>query len=389
MEGDIADRFVTVEYKTYASRSVRREIRRRCDVTCRVYNQLLDNALTALAEDGHVPDRYGMQTMITQMRAEDALIRSVKVDTLRDASDRLTRAFNRCGSKSARDGKPHSPRRMTPSRYRSVPLPVASFKIDDEHIVLDGEMRMRYRNRHRPKGGEPVAVRAILRDDDLFINITYSIKPEHHLFRGGFDMDADGFEGYDFGLVDIITDTHGGKIQAPDFYARREKDIARLQRQIAALEEGSPKRRKKERQLGRIFEEIRRKRDGFLEHLADDMLDGKSVVAIEDLKVRKMIEKGDNTVPRRKRYTEAALGSLTQKLEHKARKSDVLVLKVNPANTTRTCSRCGHVGGHIPLTTRMFRCPECGLEMDRDQNAARNILGSGMGTLRSSAEPSG
>ena len=77
MEGDIADRFVTVEYKTYANRSVKREIRRRCDVTCRVYNDLLDIAMTAIAEDGHVPDRYGMQTMITQMRAEDALIRSV------------------------------------------------------------------------------------------------------------------------------------------------------------------------------------------------------------------------------------------------------------------------------------------------------------------------
>ena len=109
MEGDIADRFVTVEYKTYASRSVKREIRRRCDVTCRVYNDLLDIAMTAMMEDGHVPDRYGLNAIITQMRAEDALIRSVKVDTLRDAADRLTRAFHRCESKSARDGKPHSP----------------------------------------------------------------------------------------------------------------------------------------------------------------------------------------------------------------------------------------------------------------------------------------
>ena len=123
------------------------------------------------------------------------------------------------------------------------------------------------------------------------------------------------------------------------------------------------------------------------------MLDGKSVVAIEDLKIRKMIEKGDNTVPRRKRFTEAALRSLTQKLEQKARKSDVLVLKVDPAYTTRTCSRCGHVGGHIPLTTRMFRCPECGLEMDRDQNAARNILETvgvkpdDMGSMRSTLNP--
>ena len=94
MEGDIADRFVTVEYKTYANRSVKREIRRRCDVTCRVYNDLLDIAVAAMAEDGHVPDKYEMNAMITQMRAEDALIRSVKVETLRDASDRLVRSFN-------------------------------------------------------------------------------------------------------------------------------------------------------------------------------------------------------------------------------------------------------------------------------------------------------
>ena len=124
MEGDIADRFVTVEYKTYANRSVKREIRRRCDVTCRVYNDLLDIAVAAMAEDGHVPDKYEMNAMITQMRAEDALIRSVKVGTLRDASDRLVRSFNRCRSKSARDGKPHSPRRKTPSRYRSVPFQI-------------------------------------------------------------------------------------------------------------------------------------------------------------------------------------------------------------------------------------------------------------------------
>ena len=53
MGGDIADRFVTVEYKTYANRSVKREIRRRCDVTCRVYNDLLEISMTAMAEDGH------------------------------------------------------------------------------------------------------------------------------------------------------------------------------------------------------------------------------------------------------------------------------------------------------------------------------------------------
>ena len=374
MEGDIADRFVTVVYKAYANRSVKREMRRRCDVTCRAYNELLDIAASAMTEGGHVPDRYEMNTMITQMRADDALIRSVKSVTLRDASDRLTRAIQHCRRKSAKDGKIHLPREKTPARYRSVPLPVTSFRIDDKRITLDGDMVIR--NRHHPKGGEPVAVRAVLKDDDLFIHVTYSIAPEHRVFRGGTDLEADVSEGYDFGLVDIITDTHGGKTKAPDFYARKQRDIARLQRQIATLDEDSPKRRKKERQLRRTYNWIRRKRNGFLEHLADEMLEGHTFVAIEDLKIRKMIEK-------------AALGSLTRKLERKAEKSDALVLKVNPAYTTRTCSRCGHVGDHMPLTTRMFRCPMCGLEIDRDRNAALNILGSGMGTLRLSAEPSG
>lgn len=65
------------------------------------------------------------------------------------------------------------------------------------------------------------------------------------------------------------------------------------------------------------------------------------------------------------------------------------VTRVYPAYTTRTCSHCGHVGDGIPLSERMFQCPACGLEKNRDRNAARNILGSGMGTRRYAAEPSG
>ena len=119
MEDDIADRFVTVVYKTYANRSVKSEMRRRCDVTCRVYNELLDVAVPAMKKGGHVLDRYEMNVMITQMRADDALIRSVKAVTLRDASDRLTRAIQHCKRKSAKDGKIHLPREKTPARYRS------------------------------------------------------------------------------------------------------------------------------------------------------------------------------------------------------------------------------------------------------------------------------
>ena len=115
----------------------------------------------------------------------------------------------------------------------------------------------------------------------------------------------------------------------------------------------------------------------------------KGVAGVEDIDVRRLASREDGTLVRRKRFTEAAWATLVGKAERKARKTDVRLIKVNPAYTTRTCSRCGHVGEGMPLTTRIFRCPVCGLEMDRDRNAARNILGSGMGTQRSAAEPSG
>ena len=119
------------------------------------------------------------------------------------------------------------------------------------------------------------------------------------------------------------------------------------------------------------------------------MVSGRSAVVVEDIDVRRIASREDGTLVRRKRFTEAAWATLVGKVESKAKKTDVRLIRVDPAYTTRTCSRCGHVGEGMPLTTRMFRCPGCGLEMDRDRNAALNILGSGMGTQRSAAEPSG
>ena len=119
------------------------------------------------------------------------------------------------------------------------------------------------------------------------------------------------------------------------------------------------------------------------------MVSGHSAVILEDLRLRRMMERDDNLAPRRKLFTEAALGILVRKVEAKAERACIPLVKVDPAYTTRRCSCCGHVGEKMPLTRRVFSCPRCGLEMDRDHNAALNILGSGMGTLRGSAEPSG
>ena len=220
-----------------------------------------------------------------------------------------------------------------------------------------------------------------------YICITYETD---RVVRGEMDVgEPDRAEGYDLGLVDLITDSRGNKIRTPDFFMEVEAELAHLRRQLSRLEEGTAKWLKKRRRIARIEERIRRRRDGCLDRIADWMVSGKSVVVVEDIDVRRLASREDGTLVRRKPFTEAAWATLVGKAERKARKTDVRLIRVNPAYTTRTCSRCGHVGDGIPLSERMFRCPVCGLEMDRDRNAARNILGSGMGTQRYAAEPSG
>ena len=380
--------FVTRVYPAYPNRTQERELLRQLDVARGVYNHFAEACILCLIDGSRVPDPSEMNREFTEMRADDCLLRSVNSYTLRETIFRVWRSVERCERRSLEDGQLHVPRIKTPSRFRSICFEPRSSRISNGRVFLNKELSIRCRNLAKPKDGRAVTVRVVRKGTGRwYIHITYEID---EVIRGEMGIEEpDRAEGYDLGLVDLITDSKGNKMQAPDFFREAEAQLAHLRRQLSKLGEGTAKWLKKQRRIALIEERVRRRRDGYLNGIADEMVSGKSTVVIEDLDVRRIASGEDGTLARRKRFTEAAWATLVGKVERKARKTDVRLIKVNPAYTTRTCSRCGHVGEGIPLTTRMFRCPACGLEMDRDRNAARNILGSGMGTQRSAAEPSG
>lgn len=375
MEEGTADKgHVTVVYPAYPNGAQERELLRTLDIVRGLYNHFLAECIADVMEGGRFPTPMEMNKGITVMRGQDEELRSVAVFTLRDAPLRVHAAMTSFAKLSARSEELRLPRFKSESRYRSLAIDPRGVRFDGRRIVLGKWMGLRCGNLdrssmlHRPKGGRVVTARIVRSEIDL--------------------SDPAQPEAFDLGLCDIITDSKGEKIETPDFYARFEREIARLQRQIESMEDG-PKRRRKQRRLSALHERIRRRRDGYLDEVANQMVSGHSAVILEDLRLRRMMERDDNPAPRRKLFTEAALGILMRKVEAKAERACIPLVKVDPAYTTRTCSCCGHVGEKMPLTRRVFSCPRCGLEMDRDHNAALNILGSGMGTLRGSAEPSG
>ena len=86
-----------------------------------------------------------------------------------------------------------------------------------------------------------------------------------------------------------------------------------------------------------------------------------------------------------KNIADSSWNKFVQMLEYKAESSGVQIIKVNPKNTTKTCSNCGHVQ-KMPLWVRTYKCENCLFEMCRDENSAINIKQKGLSSERAYVE---
>jgi putative transposase len=131
---------------------------------------------------------------------------------------------------------------------------------------------------------------------------------------------------------------------------------------------GSESYRKQKVKVAKVYEKIGNVRKDFIHKTSRLLVDNYSLIALEDLNVRELAEKDFG-----KQINDAAWSMLGRFLTYKAGNAGSKVLFVDARGTTKTCSGCGHVKD-MPLGNRTYVCPVCGLEMDRDLNAAKNIL---------------
>ena len=183
--------------------------------------------------------------------------------------------------------------------------------------------------------------------------------------------------GIDVGLESFATLSNGEKIDNPRFFRSEEKELARVQRKLSKAPKGSPERNKALKVVERVHERIANCRSDFINKVSRDLVDRFGVIAFEDLNIRKML-KNHNLA---KSISDVAWRMLVTATESKAAYSGSEVVLVDPRNTSQMCSRCGIIVKK-ELSERVHNCPECGLSMDRDLNAAMNILRLGMQSLR-------
>ncbi len=147
-----------------------------------------------------------------------------------------------------------------------------------------------------------------------------------------------------------------------------DKELAEAQRRLSKKRRGSQNRKKAKHKVAITHEKIANTRTDYLHKQANSLLSHYSLIAMEDLKIRGMAEQGHG-----KNIYDASWGLLTNILCYKAESAGSRVVFADPKDTTKTCSNCGEKAD-MCLWDRTYNCSSCGLELDRDVNAARNIL---------------
>jgi putative transposase len=187
----------------------------------------------------------------------------------------------------------------------------------------------------------------------------------------------DDVVGVDLGLASFAVLSDGTRIEAPKPLAKRLRLLKRRSKQLSRKEKGSNNSKKAALALARLHRKVKNLRRDFLHRLTTCLARTKPVVVVEDLNV-----KGLSRGPLSRSVADVGWGTFLRMLEYKAKwYGATLIVVPRSFPSTRLCSSCGHLHGKMRLSQRVFRCGACGLEMDRDLNAALNLKAYGLAHL--------
>ncbi|WP_445248804.1 RNA-guided endonuclease InsQ/TnpB family protein [Microcoleus sp. OTE_8_concoct_300] len=178
--------------------------------------------------------------------------------------------------------------------------------------------------------------------------------------------------GIDVGLNYFYTDSDGETVSNPRYLRKSEKALKRLQKQVSRKKKGSGNRKKAINKLGRKHLKVSRQRKDFAIKTALCAVKSSDFIAYEELQVRNMVKNHKLA----KSISDAAWSQFGEWLQYFGKVYGKTVIAVAPQYTSQDCSNCGNLVKKT-LSTRTHICG-CGAVLDRDHNAARNILAKGL-----------
>ena len=288
---------------------------------------------------------------------------SINFNSAQATLRRLDKAFQNFFRRVKAGQEPGFPRFKTADRFNSILFPshgngigLKGNKLRVQHV---GTIRVCL---HRDVEGT-IKTLSLKREADKWFVVLACELPEPA--KVGNVLPAVGL---DVGLTHFATLSNGEKIANPRFLKEELPALRRAQRSVSRKKKRSNNRKKAKRRVARIHARVANCRREHQHKVSNDLISRYGKIAVESLNVQGMV-KNDRLS---RAISDVAWSSFVAVLTHKVAKTGGEVVQVSPNNTSQLCSACG---SKVPktLAVRVHLC-SCGLVLDRDQNAALNIL---------------
>ena len=353
---------------------------RRCK---ELYNAALEERREAFRIGG-VSVSYTMQAdqlpAIKHLREEYQDIHSqVQQDVLK----RLDKAMQAFFRRVKNGEKPGYPRFKSGDRYDSFTYPQGGYEVINKRLHLSKIGHIKIKLHREIKG--TIKTCTIKREGDQW----YTVFTTEYEFDPSMTFHPSEEEvGIDLGINSFAALSDGTFIEHPRIYRNAEEEIKEAHKKIARRKKSSHRRARAKKELSRLYRKARNKRRDFLHKASRKLSKQYGTLVFEDLHINNMTKAPEPKQDENGKYLPngtAAKGGLNKSIldaswgafvticSHKAAEAGGKVVKVAPHGTSQACSGCGCV---VPkdLGVRWHSCPHCGCELDRDHNAARNIL---------------
>ncbi len=339
----------------------------------RLYNAALEERRTAWESEQRGVTLYDQMKGLTSQRKDDPEgLGSVAVKAERGMLMRLDRAFQAFFRRCKAGEKPGYPRFRPLARMETIDIvdpkaTVVKKRARGYAIRPKGFPTIRvFPSRPLPDGCPLKALRIVRKPNRVYVDLTYEVeKPPL--------PKCESSVGIDLGVRKRAVLSTGERIE------RKRRDwgeIRKQQRKVSRCKKISKTRRKRIVQLSRLRHRESVRNRNACHRLSSRIIREHGLIAVEKLNIQGMVTKGSKKKGLNREILTQSWGLLRNQLQYKAEWAGREFVEVNPAYTSQDCHRCG--ARHDPGRSETFRCRACGLGMDRDHNAALNILRAGV-----------
>ena len=340
--------------------------------------QFIRNKCVRLWMDGRGIGDNDLQVYCSQLAKEYPFAARLNSQARQTSADRawlsIARFYKQC--REQKPGKKGYPRFVHDNR--SVEYKMTGWKLEPDGHRLTftddlgiGTVRLIGANPKRKKArpiatfpiGQIKRVRIVKRADGYYVQV--AVKAERTLPHEPTDKQV----GIDVGLKVFYTDSEGQQVENPRYLRKAEANLKRLHRRVSRKQKRSKNRRKAIKRLARGYLKVQRQRKNFAMKTARALIQSNDMVAYEALQITHLVKNHRLA----KSISDVSWGLFLSWMNYYGRMASVPVVAVSPRFTTQDCSGCGS-RVQKTLSQRTHICPNCGLVLDRDENAALNIL---------------